>query len=110
MNQFQLNIHNQILLQIQMIESMNMGWQKKGSCYVSLSFEYFNMGYDEMGVDLLLKIPQIYFDKYMQEELTNPDFLEVTLLLIDFMMKSEFIQKDDKLQSLFFKLRGSGNA
>lgn len=87
MNKAQLNIHNEILSQLQMIKHLRLDWSKKGFCYVALAFEYFNMNQNELGINLLVQIPESYFKFQFRNDLENPEFLEVTLLLLELLAK-----------------------
>lgn len=111
MNKFEQNIHNQILDQLFLIENVGIGIEKKGTCLIALAYEYFNMKWDKHGIDLLLQIPQEYFDKHMITEISNDeDFRGLTLAVINFMMNSEYLKNEDPSFSLFLeKMKGSLN-
>lgn len=109
MNRFQLKIHNDIVASLTAIDVLGIPWQKKGSCYVGLAYEYFNMECEEEGFDLLTQIPLSYFETDMREELKNPEFLEVTLSLIELVSESDFLDKQE-LNELMKVFRGNCNA
>jgi len=105
MTKEQIFIYKEISKQITALDLLDIPWSKKGTCYIALSYEFFNMGHDLSGIELLNKIPQSYFDENFKEELQNEDFLEVVLLLIDFMMKSQFVEKSIDLKKIYLKFK-----
>lgn len=85
-----------------------MPWSAKGVAYIGLAFELFLIEKDEEAISLLSLIPESFFVEDMQFALThNADFLEVTLLLIDAMVKSSKVSKSSEMMKAFFKLKGS---
>lgn len=101
----QVKIHNEVLNQLDLINKSDLSWIKKSSCIVCLAFEYFNADLDQKGIDLLLDIPKEYFETELINELHDKDFLYLINLLIDLMMKSNYVQKDLAVKKLFFSIR-----
>lgn len=110
-NKFQENIHNQILEQLNLIEMIGMGIDKKGTCLVALAYEYFNMNWDKEGTDLLLQVSDEYFQKHMLRELENDSqFHQLTIDLISLMMKSEYLKTlDPSFFSFLVNMKGIPN-
>lgn len=109
MNKFQLNLHNQIIASIDAIEELGISGAKKGSCYIGLAYEYFNMECDNLGFDLLIQIPNSYFENDMKKELEDPTLLDVTVSLINLMSQSRY-DNSLGLEEMINKLRSHSNA
>lgn len=106
LNNEQIKIHNEIIEQLDFINKSNLSWIKRSSCLVCLSYEYFNIGLDEKGINLLLDIPKEYFEKELVNELKeDKNFLLLVNLLLDLMMKSSYVQKDQDIKKIFFSIR-----
>lgn len=70
--------------------NMSLDWAHKGTVYVCLAYEYYNLGMAQEGNELLIQIPQEYFKKHMSHALSvEKGYLEVTTSLINLMIASE---------------------
>lgn len=105
MNKSQLLIFQQVMESVNRIDSMEMSVQNKGTCYLALAYELFEINQPDLGLKLIQKVPEIYFDSFFQKELENPDFLEIIMMLIDNLMKSPLVDKDIEMKKIYFNLK-----